>query len=206
MFDRHAARIAGCLARTANLAAAITVALSPACAPSRPKPLRPVTRWQQYRTEDGGYSMDAPAGWKVVTHSTLGGFETTVRANDDNWIALSKRILPGELEAKILRADTRDQAIIEAVQARYHALKPRFERFVGEAPQLSPSGAMIGFGRFTATTKAGYGRQPTEVQGATALVIGLNNLYIFDAFADPKSAQVIGAVFDRMVATFKFDE
>jgi len=202
-----AIRAARRLVCAATVAAAIIVALLPACAPSKPKPLRPVTRWHPYRTEDGGYGMEAPADWKVTTHSTLGGFETTVRANDDNWVVVAKQILPGDLEAKVLRSDARDQAIIEAVQGHYHALESRFEKLVSEAPQVGAAGgAMTGFGSFTATKKAGYGDSTTEVEGATALVIGLNYLYVFDAFADPQSAAVVGAAFDHMVDTFKFDE
>jgi hypothetical protein len=173
----------------------------------KPEPVKPVTQWKAYRTEGGGYSMQVPVGWTVTEGGGAGGFETTVKADDDNSIVVSKEILPGGLEGKLMRSDTRDEAIIGAVQSHYRSLEQRFVRFEASAPEVgNAANATAGFGSFTATRKAGFGGKTREVDGATALVIGLNYLYVFDAFADPGSSRVMASAFDHVLDTFKFDE
>jgi len=186
---------------------AVAVMALPSCGGGKPEPLKPVSQWKAYRAEGGGYGMEVPVGWTVTEAGAAGGFRTTIRADDDNWIVVSKDILPGELEAKLMRSDTRDEAIIGAVQSHYRSLAQQFVSSQSTAPQPGTvANAMAGFGSFTASKEAGFGVRTREVEGATALVIGLNYLYIFDAFADPGSSEIVGSAFDHVLNSFRFDE
>lgn len=196
------------IARFAELtAAAAATVILPSCGGGEVKPVQPITAWRNYNTEGGGYSMEVPADWTVTERGGAGGFETTVRANADNWIVVSRQILPGSLEAKLTRSDERDPAIIQAVQSHYARLKESFETFSAGVPEPGTVGSsMAGFGSFTATRKVGMGGKTVEVQGATALVIGMSYLYVLDAYADAASSEVVQTAFQRMLDTFKFDE
>jgi hypothetical protein len=188
------------------LGAAAVMAL-PSCGGGRPEPLKPVRQWKAYRGQGSGYAMEVPVGWTVTEAGAAAGFRTTIRANDDNWIVVSKDILPGDLEAKLMRSDTRDEAIVDAVQSHYRSLAQQFVSFQSTTPQPGTVGnATAGFGSFTASEKAGFGGKTREVEGATALIIGLNYLYIFDAFADPGSSGIVGSALDHVLNSFKSDE
>jgi hypothetical protein len=181
-------------------------AIASSCA-GKPKPVAPVTNWRAYRAEGGGYSMEVPASWTLSERGGAGGFETTVRANSNSYIVVSKQILPPGLDAKLMRSATHDEAIIELVQGHYHKLEQQLHDFRGGAPEVGTAGsATAGFGSFTASKKTGFGGGTIEVEGATALLIGLNYLYVLDAYADEQSSQVVASAFDRIVKSFKFEE
>jgi hypothetical protein len=172
-----------------------------------PQAISGVKAYKPYRAEGGEYSMEVPVDWTLAERGGAGGFETTVAANSNNEVVVSKQILPPGLDAKLMRTASHDQAIMELVQAHYDSLEKRFRDFAGDAPQVGTAGSMTaGFGSFTAQRKAGIGGKTVEVNGATALLIGLNNLYIVDAFADPASADIVGEVFDKVVNSFKAEE
>jgi len=204
--QRHRSRLN--IVRFAELAAAAAATvILPSCGGGALKPVQPITAWRNYNTEGGGYSMELPRDWTVTERGGAGGFETTVRANANNWIVVSRQILPGSLEARLTRSDGRDPAIIEAVQSHYARLKESLETFSAGAPEPGTVGSsMAGFGSFTATRKVGRGGKTVEVQGATALVIGMSYLYVLDAYADAASSEVVQTAFQRMLDTFKLDE
>jgi len=182
------------------------VAGLPSCAPRATQPVTPVTDWKPYRSEGGRFDLEAPANWDITERGGAGGYETTFKANSSNWMMVSQQILPPGLEAKILHSDTSDTAIIEAVQGHYDKLKETYVEFHGDAPQTTTvASGMAGYGTFTCKKKAGFGGA-LEVHGFTALLIGLNYLYVFDAFADPKSSQAVGAAFEHVVTSFKYED
>jgi hypothetical protein len=167
----------------------------------------PVTSWKTYRSENGGFGMEVPRGWTISERGGAGGYETTIAADGDNRIVVSQQILPGGLEGRIIRSDTRDRALIGAVQAHYERLQPQYARFRGEAPVAGTVANMFaGSGSFTCQTRGGFMRPQRELKGRTAVLIGLDNLYVIDAFADVRSWAVMNDVFDHVAATFKHEE
>ena len=188
---------------------AITMAilLSSCGGTGTPQAISPVKAYKAYRAEGGEYSMEVPVDWQLSERGGAGAFETTIAANANNRIVVSKQILPPGLEAKLMRSDSRDQAIIELVQGHYDNLEKRYEELMGNAPEVGTAGSMTaGFGSFTAQRKVGLGGKTVDVDGASALLIGLNNLYVLDAFADSASSEIVGAAFDRVVSSFKAEE
>jgi hypothetical protein len=182
------------------------VAALPSCAPQATQPVTPVTEWKPYRSEGGRFSMEAPAEWDITERGGAGGYETTLKANSSNWIMISQQLLPPGLESKILHSDTRDTAIIEAVQSHYDKLKQTHTDFRGDAPQVTTvASGMAGYGTFTCKKKNAFGGA-VEFHGFTGLLIGLNYLYVFDAFADAKSSEAVGAAFEHIVTSFKYED
>ncbi len=204
---RHSANERSARVARGAIILGIMVALA-SCARRPPQPLTAPTAWQAYRAEGAGYGTEVPSGWTITERAGVAGYGgTTIRANEDNWIVVSKRFLPGGLEANIIRGDTRDQAIIGAVQAHYDELERDCLQFHGDAPEVGGAGrSMGGSGTFTCEQKGGFGRGTVRLQGFTVLIIGLNNLYLVDAFADPQSATVIRAAFDRIVGSFTYED
>jgi hypothetical protein len=93
-----------------------------------------------------------------------------------------------------------------AVQGHYDQIAQTCVSFHGDTPEVSSAASSFaGFGKFTCERKAGRGG-PVELQGATVIIIGLNDLYIIDAYADAQSAKVVLAAFDRGVGSFKYED
>jgi hypothetical protein len=193
-------RVAAC---AVVLAAA--VALS-SCNGGAPGPVPAVAAWRPYQSAGGGFRTEVPSAWEITERGGLGGYETEVRANTRNWIVLRKQFLPGSLETAVLQDATRDKALIGAVQEHYDQIAQTCVSFHGDAPEVSSAASSFaGFGKFTCERKAGRGG-PVELQGATVIIIGLNDLYIIDAYADAQSAKVVLAAFDRGVGSFKYGD
>lgn len=189
------------------VAIAAAVLLSSCGGTGTPQAISPVKAYKPYRAEGGEYSMEVPVDWQLSERGGAGGFETTIAANANNRIVVSKQILPPGLDAKLMRSDTHDQAIIELVQGHYDNLEKHYEQLMGNAPEVGNAGSMTaGFGSFTAQRKAGFGGKTVEVDGASALLIGLNYLYVLDAFSDSASSAIVGEAFDHMVNSFKAEE
>ncbi|UCH36168.1 MAG: hypothetical protein JSV65_07395 [Armatimonadota bacterium] len=207
MLFRHAKDAQLKMGRLVAIIVAVGAVIAlPSCG-GKSEPVKPIGEWTAYNAEGGDYSMEVPADWTRTERGGAGGFETTVRANRSNWVVVKKQILPGGMEAKLNRSDTREPAIIEAVQGHYGKLESGFEEFRGDAPEVGDAGgAMAGFGSFTCSKKAGFGGGTVDLMGSTVLIFGLNNVYVFDAFADAESADVVTAALERMLDTFKFEE
>ena len=195
------ARLGGC---AVLFGVAITLS---SCAAPTPEPVSPVTKWQAYRSGGGAFSMEAPADWAVSERGGAGGYETSFAASRNNRIVVAQQMLPGGIEARLLRDDTRDDALISTVQAHYNMLERQFTSFHGDAPA---PGTIINMfaasGGFTCQTKGGFMRPEAKLKGRTVVLIGLDNLYVIDAFGDAKSWGAVEPAFDHVVSTFKHQE
>jgi len=192
-------------ARLASVAVALSALIVlPSCGGG---PAQPVSEWKSYTARGSGYGTEVPADWGITERGGAMGFETTIRANANNWIRVSKQMLPGALEVKLMRSSLYDQAIIGAVQAHYGKLEDEFVEFHGEAPEPGvPEGKRAGFGRFTCTKKGRMFVGEVELEGATVLLFARDDIYIFDCCFDPGSADAVWPVFVRVVDTLELEE
>jgi len=162
--------------------------------------LEAITQWESYRTQAGGYSLEAPAGWRRWEQGGAMGFKTHIAHSANNRVDVSRAMMPPGADVALGRPEARERTMRSLHSGR-------LKKLLGEKPEFREGEMQITTvnQREAAVSEFGLRLRGRKVVGRAITVFTPDNLYHLDCYADQQNQQVVFQAFDRMVASFKIE-